>query len=80
MTKSWKKFLLKTNKSIRKKLEIIIEKILLNDFEWLHIRPLIWKNNYYRVRLWQIRIIFKKDENENIIEEIWYRWDIYKWL
>ncbi len=80
MTKSWMKFLLKTDIKIRNKLEVIIRKIMLNDFEWLHIQPLVWKNWYYRVRLGQIRVIFKEDIEWNIIEDIWYRWDIYKWL
>ena len=80
MAKAWMKFLLKVNLKIRLKLEIIIEKIMLNDFEGLHVKSISWKEWYYRVRLWKIRIIFIKSEIENIIDEIWYRWDIYKWL
>ena len=80
MTKTWMKFLIKLNLKIRYKLEIIIEKILNNDFDWLNIKELSWKKGYFRVRVWRIRIIFIKFEEWNIIDDIWYRWDIYKWL
>lgn len=80
MTKTWMKFLIKLNLKIRYKLEIIIEKILNNDFDWLNIKELSWKKRYFRVRVWRIRIIFIKSEEWNIIDDIWYRWDIYKWL
>ena len=80
MTKQWMKFLLKVNIKIRLKLEIIIEKIMLNDFDWLHIQPIIGKKWYFRARVWQIRIIFIQEDSWNIIDDIWYRWDIYKWM
>jgi len=56
MTKTWMKFLIKLNLKIRYKLEIIIEKILNNDFDWLNIKELSWKKRYFRVRVWRIRI------------------------
>ena len=80
MAKAWMKFLLKLNLKIRLKLEIIIKKILNNDFDWLNIQSVTWKPWYYKVRVWKIRIIFIKNKKENIIDNIWYRWDIYKWL
>jgi len=80
MAKAWMKFLMKLNIKLRNKLEIVVWKILVNDFDWLDIKQVIWKNNYFRVRIWRIRIIFIKSEDENIIDDICYRWDIYKWL
>lgn len=80
MTKTWMKFLLKLDVKIRFKLEIIITKILNNDFDWLNIQSLSWKDWYFRIRVWKIRIIFIKSKEENIIDDIWYRWNIYKWL
>lgn len=80
MTKSWIKFLLKLDSKTKFKLEIIITKILNNDFDWLNIQSLIWKKWYFKIRVWKIRVIFIKNKDENIIDDIWYRWDIYKWL
>lgn len=80
MTKTWIKFLLKLDIKVRFKLKIIITKILNNDFEGLNIQPLSWKSWYFKIRIWKIRIIFIKSDDENIIDNIWYRWDIYKWL
>ena len=61
-------------------MRVIIEKILKNDFEGLEVQVLLWKQNFYKIRVWKIRVIFIKSDDENIIEDIWYRWDIYKWL
>jgi mRNA-degrading endonuclease RelE of RelBE toxin-antitoxin system len=80
MTKSWMKFLLKLDSKKRFKMRVIIEKILKNDFEGLEVQVLLWKQNFYKIRVWKIRVIFIKSDDENIIEDIWYRWDIYKWL
>ena len=80
MTKSWMKFLLKLDSKKRFKMRVIIEKILKNDFEGLDVQVLLWKQNFYKIRVWKIRVIFIKSDDENIIEDIWYRWDIYKWL
>ena len=80
MTKSWMKFLLKLDSKKRLKIRVIIEKILNNDFEGLEVQVLLWKQNFYKIRVWKIRVIFIKSDDENIIEDIWYRWDIYKWL
>ena len=80
MTKSWMKFLLKLDSKKRFKIRVIIEKILNNDFEGLEVQALLWKQNFYKIRVWKIRVIFIKSEEENIIEDIWYRWDVYKGL
>ena len=80
MTKSWMKFLLKLDSKKRFKMRVIIEKILKNDFEGLEVQVLLLKQNFYKIRVWKIRVIFIKSDDENIIEDIWYRWDIYKWL
>ena len=80
MTKSWMKFLLKLDSKKRFKMRVIIEKILKNDFEGLEVQVLLWKQNFYKIRVWKIRVIFIKSDDENIIEDIWYRWDVYKGL
>lgn len=46
MTLAWMKFLLKLGKKVRFKLEIIIKKVLENNFEWINIQSLSWKNWY----------------------------------
>jgi mRNA-degrading endonuclease RelE of RelBE toxin-antitoxin system len=74
------KFLSKLDKKTRFRLEVILKKILENNFDWLKIQPLSWKNWYFKVRVWKIRIIFIRSSEENIIDTIWYRWDVYKWL
>ena len=78
MTLTWMKFLSKLDKNIRLKLEKVIENILNNDFDNLDIQPLIWKKWYFKVRVWKIRVIFTKSKDENIIDKIDYRWDVYK--
>lgn len=80
MVKTWQKFLLKLSPKIRFKLEMILIKIINKDYDWLDIKPISWKNWYFRCRIWWIRVIFIEEEKEIIIYNIWYRWDIYKWL
>jgi hypothetical protein len=79
MVAIWIKFLKSQNKDISLKIYEIIEKIINWDTTWLDIKPLSWKENYFRCRIWNIRIIYTKNINWEIeIKKIWYRWDIYK--
>lgn len=54
------KFILKLNLKQQIVLKEIIDKILVWNFEWLDIRKINWKMDYYRCRSWKIRIIFYK--------------------
>ena len=76
----WMKFILKLNLKQQIVLKEIIDKILVWNFEWLDIRKINWKKNYYRCRTWKIRIIFYEDNNILYIDDIDFRWKIYKWL
>ncbi len=80
MVAKWIKFLRKQDKEISFKIYNIVEKILLWNFEWLDIKKIRWKNWYYRCRVWLIRIIFIDVNWKIIIDKIWYRWEVYKWL
>jgi len=78
MVKKWEKFI---NKNIYKDiLNKIIEDIINNNLDWYYIKPLIWHKNYFRIRKWNIRIIFEKNEIENNIVAVDTRWQIYRWL
>lgn len=76
----WKKFLLKLTLKQQIILKDLIDKILLNNLEWLDIKKLSWKQDLYRCRNWQLRIIFYKENDKNYIYDIDFRWRIYKWL
>ncbi len=80
MTKSWQKFLLKLDLKSRENLEIILSKLIKRDFIDLDIKPISWKKWFFRCRNWKIRIIYSYKNDKIFIEDIWYRWDIYKWL
>jgi len=78
MVKKWEKFV---NKNIYKDtLNEIIKDILNSNLDWYYIKPLIWYKNYFRIRKWNIRIIFEKNNIENKIVAVDTRWQIYRWL
>ncbi len=63
--------------SIRNKLNLIA----IWEIIWLDIKILEPKKyNFYRLRVWDYRIIYEKDDDRLIILviKIWSRWDIYK--
>ncbi len=78
MTKKWLKILKKENN--REEILIIIRQLLTWNFYDLDVIKLRWTNNYYRCRIWKIRIIFFEESWRYFVDKIWYRWDIYKWL
>lgn len=80
MTKAWQKFLQKLELKYRENLEIILLKIMKKDFSDLDIKPVSWKKWFFRCRAWKIRIIYSYRNEIIIIEDIWFRWDIYKWF
>ena len=72
------KFLLKLSQKERNIILNLIKKILILDLNDLDIKKLAWKENYYRVRKWKIRIVFKKEKNYWVLIDINYRDKIYK--
>ncbi|MDR2524166.1 MAG: type II toxin-antitoxin system RelE/ParE family toxin [Candidatus Nomurabacteria bacterium] len=53
----------------------IIEKILADDTESLDVKKLRGHENFFRVRVGKIRIIFEKTPDENIIVDAGFRDD-----
>jgi len=79
MVAIWIKFLKSQNKDISFKIYDIVEKIINWNTTWLDIKSLSWKENYFRCRIWNIRIIYTKNISWEVeIKKIWYRWDVYK--
>lgn len=56
----------------------IIQKIQNLNFEGLDIKKIQWKKDFYRVRTWKLRVIFYFRGKEVFIDNIGYRWQIYK--
>ncbi len=74
------KFLLKLNLKQQILLKEIIDKILSWNIKTLDIKKISWKSNYFRCRIWQIRIIFYEENWKYFIFDIDFRWRIYKSL
>lgn len=55
-----------------------IKKIIAWKTESLDIKPLVWKKDTYRCRIWKYRIIYTIEKWIVIIRKIGSRWDIYK--
>lgn len=76
MVKNWEKYI---NKSPYKlELNKIIKDIADNNLEKYYLKLLSWYNNLYRIRKWNIRIIFKKEDNWNSIVAVDTRWQVYR--
>jgi len=78
MVKVWQKKLLKLDSKLKLKIEKTLKLILNKKLDWLDIKPLKWSLNYFRCRIWQIRIIFYIKNWKIKIKNLWFRWDIYK--
>lgn len=78
MTSKWLKILKRENN--KEEILSIVWQILTWDFKWLDIIKIKWKINYFRCRIWKIRIIFYEQNNKYYVDKIGYRWDVYKWL
>ena len=74
------KFLLKLNIKQQIILKEIIDKILFKNINWLDIKKISWKSNFYRCRSWKIRIIFYEENEKYFIFDIDFRWRVYKSL
>ena len=78
MVQKWEKFI---HKNIYKKeLEKIISDILNNNLDKYFLKSINWYKNYFRIRKWNIRIVFEKCNYENKIVAIDTRWQIYRGL
>lgn len=76
MTKSWEKYIEKN--PFKKELFNIIKDISENNLSKYQITKISWKDNYFRIRKWKIRIIFIKKDDWNEIYAVDTRGDIYK--
>jgi mRNA-degrading endonuclease RelE of RelBE toxin-antitoxin system len=74
------KFLIKLDIKQQILLKEIIDKILSWNLEWLDITKIKWKDNFYRCRKWKIRIIFYEENNSYFIDDVDFRWRIYRSL
>ncbi len=77
MVADWVKFLRKENREVSENIHKVVEKLLNWNLEWLDIKPIIWYKNYYRCRIWKVRIVYISNGKETFIKNIWYRGDIY---
>jgi len=78
-TKKWKKEFEKLDKINQNRI-INKLKFLKNSINlWLTLKSL---ENFgcttHRLRIWNLRIILKKDINNYYILDVWNRWEIYK--
>ena len=76
MVKSWEKYI---NKSPYKlELDKIILDIANNNLDNYYIKSLNSYDDLYRIRKWNIRIVFKKEQKWNSIVAVDTRWQIYR--
>ena len=78
MVKKWEKFI--TKNIYKNILEKIIKDISDDNLNKYFLKPVKWYDDYFRIRKWNIRIVFKKGINENKIVAVDTRWQIYRWL
>ncbi len=78
MVKKWEKKLKTLNQDVRKSLEKIVEDIILLNLDIYQVSSIQWHTGLYRIRKWNIRIIFSKEEYKWVIKHISFRWGVYK--
>jgi len=78
MVKIWQKYINKLSNKEKIIFRDIIKKIILKDFEDLDLKRIVWKENEFRVRVWNKRVIFEVVNWKVKILKIWPRWDVYK--
>jgi mRNA-degrading endonuclease RelE of RelBE toxin-antitoxin system len=78
MVQTWEKYIEKNPK--KDALKKVIFDISVWDIGGYDIKKLSWYKNKFRLRVWKIRVIFSKIEDEYFIEAVDTRWDIYKGL
>jgi len=59
------------------KLLILLEDLKTNNLAGYDLKPLRRFKNTFRVRIWTVRIIFEKKNNQNILKKIDNRGDVY---
>ena len=74
----WMKFILKLELEQQILFKEIVDNILIWNLDGLDITKMKGINNFYRCRKWKIRIIFYKDNNNYYINDIDFRWRVYK--
>ncbi len=72
------KILKKLTAKERTKILGIWQKIINNDIVDLKPKKLAGFSNYYRIRSGNLRLVYKIENNKNILINIDYRKDIYK--
>ena len=78
MVKKWQKKLDKLDRKLSEKLYLVVKDIIFLNLDWYDIDTVKWEKNKFRIRQWKIRIVFEKNEKEWIIENIDFRWGVYK--
>lgn len=72
------KFLKKLTSNEREKIGFLMENILFGKMTGLKVKKLVGLKDLYRVREGKIRIVFRKEQNGNVIVNVDYRKDIYR--
>lgn len=72
------KFIESLNKNLRQQVKITILKIVANDLSGIKTKKLKGFDNLFSVRKGKIRIVFRHEDNLNIIINIDYRDQVYK--
>jgi len=67
----------KTQGKLQSRILSILKDIFENNLDDLDIKKMSGKKNEYRCRVGDLRIIFKKEGNENMILKINKRGDVY---
>ena len=76
--KQRQKYLASLSTDIQKRLVDVIELLISWKRDRLDIKQLQWEKNFYRCRVWSLRIIFSTEWKDITIRYIGPRWDIYK--
>lgn len=76
--KDYLKFLKRLPKDLRLKVISAIDKLGGNNLKTLDIKSLAGGHKLYRCRVGKIRILFQKNGDKNIIFDIGFRGNIYK--
>lgn len=80
MSKKWQKRIDKLDNKLKLKLLQVSKDIMTWNFVWYNVKKLVWFSDIFRIRVGDIRIVFKLVEGKWKIEKIDFRWDIYKSL
>lgn len=75
MVKKWLKYARKSR--YKKQIWTFLVALEEGNIDQYDIKKMKWLDDHYRVRLWDIRIIFKVKNTVATIIKIQERWDIY---